>query len=70
MDPLNYLQAKLEEVVHRESRQQSAILAENYLSKSEHEMQCMQRNFCEVAVSTKTGLIGDDISRAALSAVE
>ena len=70
MDPLNYLQAKLEEVVHRESRQQSAILAETYLSMSEYEMQCMQRSFCEVAVTTKTGLKDDDISRAALSAIK
>ena len=47
VDPVAYMQL----TVRRESRDQSALMAEKYLDQ--FETSCVQRSFCQVAATTK-----------------
>ena len=56
-DPLEFLQKTLDNVVAKEARDQSAVLAENYLKM--YDMSCVQRSFCEVATMSRMDLSAD-----------
>ena len=47
---MKFLQRTIEEVITEEAKDQSAILAENYLNL--YEMSCVQRSFCEVGTNS------------------
>lgn len=48
IDPLTYLQEKLEDLVKLEAREQSTKMAEKYLGS--YDVSCIQRSFCEIAL--------------------
>ena len=66
MDPIAYMQVKMEDVIRRESRDQSALMAEKYLSK--FDTSCVQRSFCEVGTTLAKDATQEE--RAAELAVE
>ena len=52
-------------MVVREARDQSAILAENYLAM--YDMSCVQRSFCEVGTALRLDLSAKPMEAAQLS---